>query len=198
LGNFRHPGHKNIIKHAINSLISAIGPEHRFWEYGFETAMTIIPNFFITGILTITSGLLIILWSGLFISRKYGAGILLLLFFILLLSGGGFTPFNMALFAVIAASKINKLLNWWKNHFPNNLKAFFVNIWLIVLIICILVSLFALVAAIFGWPLTVFFSAENTISINWIIGLGTIIFMVLTVISAVSYDSQRKTDLSQR
>ena len=26
--------------------ISAIIPEHRFWEYGFETAMIIIPNFF--------------------------------------------------------------------------------------------------------------------------------------------------------
>ena len=33
-------------------MIDAIGTEQRFWEYATETALTIIPNFLITGILS--------------------------------------------------------------------------------------------------------------------------------------------------
>jgi hypothetical protein len=37
-------------------IIDAIGPEQRFWEYGTERALTIIPDFFVTGILAIILG----------------------------------------------------------------------------------------------------------------------------------------------
>ena len=37
-------------------LIAAIGPEQRFWEYGQETALTIVPNFLLSGILAVVFG----------------------------------------------------------------------------------------------------------------------------------------------
>jgi hypothetical protein len=37
-------------------LISAIGPANRFWPGGKETALTIVPSFFITGLLAMLAG----------------------------------------------------------------------------------------------------------------------------------------------
>jgi hypothetical protein len=61
-------------------LIAAIGPEQRFWFYGEETALTIIPSFFGSGILSVTLGILVTVWAIRFVDRKYGGGILMLLF----------------------------------------------------------------------------------------------------------------------
>ena len=37
-----------------SQMINAIGEANRFWQYGTEPAFTIIPNFFVTGILAMT------------------------------------------------------------------------------------------------------------------------------------------------
>ena len=53
-------------------MIYAIGDANRFWQYGFEYAYTVIPNFLITGILAMIAGLLVITWSAGFIQKKIG------------------------------------------------------------------------------------------------------------------------------
>ena len=63
-----------------------------------EPAMTLLPNFLITGILTVILGLLAMIWSVSFVQRKNGGSILILLSVILLWFGGGFFP---PLFAVV-------------------------------------------------------------------------------------------------
>ena len=68
-------------------MIDAIGPAQRFWEYATEPALTIIPNFLITGILAMIFGLLVTIWAYAFIDKKYGARILFLLSIILWLVG---------------------------------------------------------------------------------------------------------------
>ena len=40
-------------------MIDAIGPAQKFWEYATENALTIIPNFLVTGILAIIFGLFV-------------------------------------------------------------------------------------------------------------------------------------------
>jgi len=60
-------------------LIEAIGPARRLWEYGTEPALTIIPSYLVTGILSIVIGILVILWAVAFIDRTSGAGILMAL-----------------------------------------------------------------------------------------------------------------------
>jgi hypothetical protein len=51
-------------------LINAIGPEHIMWEHGGEGAFTILPTFLLTGILAITVGIAMIIWSVWFIEKN--------------------------------------------------------------------------------------------------------------------------------
>lgn len=109
-------------------IIDAIGPSQRFWEYGTERALTVIPNFFVTGILAIIFGLLVTIWAGVFILRKYGGAVLMLLSIILWLIGGGFAP----IFSNIChcyATRINKPLKWWRAHLPINVRGFLAKLW---------------------------------------------------------------------
>lgn len=64
-------------------------------------AMTLVPNFRITGIFAILASLVVMAWSALFIQRKNGGPILGLLSILMLLVGGGFIP---PLFGIIAAA----------------------------------------------------------------------------------------------
>jgi len=54
-------------------MIDAIDPTQRFWEFGTERALTIVPSFRVTGILAIIFGILVTTWAAAFIERKYGA-----------------------------------------------------------------------------------------------------------------------------
>lgn len=64
-------------------------------------AMTIVPNFRITGIFAILASLMVMAWSALFIHRKNGGLIQGLLSILMLLVGGGFIP---PLLGIIAAA----------------------------------------------------------------------------------------------
>jgi hypothetical protein len=75
---------------------------------GGEPAMTIIPSYLITGVLTIIFGVLLAVWAGKFIQHKSGGLILILLSIVMLLVGGGLVP---PLFG-IAAGVIAVLLNY--------------------------------------------------------------------------------------
>ncbi len=57
-----------------------------------EPAMTIVPNFLLTGILAIIGGIIVTIWAAKFIERKNGGLVLILLSIILLLFGGGIIP----------------------------------------------------------------------------------------------------------
>ena len=75
-------------------VIASIGPPcvpEQAWN-GCEPAMTIIPNFLVSGILSVVIGLVILIWSVWFVGRKNGGIVLILLSILLLLFGGGFFP----------------------------------------------------------------------------------------------------------
>lgn len=57
-----------------------------------EPAMTIVPNFLLTGILAIITGIIVMIWAAKFIERKNGGLVLILLSIIMLLFGGGIIP----------------------------------------------------------------------------------------------------------
>ena len=94
------------------------------FPFGREPALSIVPNYLISGILTILLGLIIILWSVKMTQIKYGAVGLFGLSIILFLIGGGFGPFTTMIFASIAASKINSNFIWWKRLLPFRLRTF--------------------------------------------------------------------------
>ena len=176
------------------AMISAIGPEQRFWEYGLETAFTIVPTFLVTGILAVVFGILVTIWSVFYLNRKHGALILMLLSVILFLVGGGFAPIFMALIASMTASRIDKPLDWWQKMLPPSVRKFLAKIWAGVLITFTAVFLISVISAIFGWPLTAFFDADtsngylNSLA-NLMVGL-----MLLSSLCGIAYDIQKRIE----
>ena len=84
-------------------------------------AVTIIPNYLLTGIATIIVALSFVIWAVGFVDRIHGSTVLFILSVLLFLVGGGvaqvaFTPMMRAV-----STRINKPLTWWKNVLPANL-----------------------------------------------------------------------------
>ena len=72
-----------------------------------EPAMSILPNFLITGILSVILGLGIVVWAAVFVQRKHVGLILVLLSVALLLFGGGFFPPLIGIVGGAAGMRIN-------------------------------------------------------------------------------------------
>jgi hypothetical protein len=109
--------------------ILAVGPPGLPFPFGHEPAMTLVPNFLLTGILAMIFGLLIIIWAGMFVQKKHGAEVLFLLSIILLLVGGGFGPITLLITASVTATGIDRPLIWWQSHLPPNLKRILAKLW---------------------------------------------------------------------
>ncbi|HOI71683.1 MAG TPA: hypothetical protein PLC38_05290 [Methanobacterium sp.] len=73
-----------------------------------EPAMTLIPNFLITGVLAVIIGIIVTIWAAAFIERKHGGLILILLTIIMLLFGGGIIPPIIGIAGGIIGTRINK------------------------------------------------------------------------------------------
>jgi hypothetical protein len=73
-----------------------------------EPAMSILPNFLLTGILSMLIGLVMIIWSAGFLQRRGGGWVLILLSIALLLFGGGIFPPLIGVIGGGAGTKINK------------------------------------------------------------------------------------------
>ena len=109
--------------------ILAVGPPGLPFPFGHEPAMTLIPNFLLTGIFAMIFGLLIVIWAARFVQKKQGAVVLLLLSIILLLVGGGFGPITLLIAASIAAAKIDKPLIWWRSHLSTRSRLLLAELW---------------------------------------------------------------------
>ena len=112
-------------------MIHAIGPPcqpDKVW-HGCEPAMTLIPNFFVTGVLAIIVGLMVILWSAAFVQRKNGGEVMILLSIALLLVGGGLAPIPLGIIAGATATRINAPLTWWRAHLSVNARRLPAKVW---------------------------------------------------------------------
>lgn len=112
-------------------IIHAIGPPcqpDKVW-HGCEPAMTLIPNFFVTGVLAIIVGLLVILWSAAFVQRKNGGAVLFRLSIALLLVGGGLAPIPLGIIASATATRINAPLTWWRAHLSVHARRLLAKVW---------------------------------------------------------------------
>jgi len=156
--------------------------------------LTIIPNFFVTGILAIIVGLLVTIWAGAFIDRKHGAWVLILLSITLWLVGGGFAPIFMSILASATATRINKPLKWWRAHLPINLQGFLAKLWPWSIIAFVLLFLISVEIAIFGYPLVWFFGANITYDIQYTLSYIMVGFMPVSILTAFAYDIQKQTD----
>jgi hypothetical protein len=109
-------------------MIASMGPPcvpEEIWN-ACEPAMTIIPNFLVTGILAVTIGLAVLIWSIFFIQRKHGGTVLILLSIALLLFGGGLFPPLIGIVGSAAGTKINKPLT---SKQPGSITCFAAKLW---------------------------------------------------------------------
>lgn len=173
-------------------VIDAIGPAQKLWPGATEPAFTVIPNFFVSGILAMIVGLSVTIWAVTLVQRKYGALILLFLSIVLFLVGGGSPPIFLGVVASAVATRINKPLKWWHAHLSVNVRGFLAKLWPWSIIVFVLMFWFSVAIAITGWPL-VFFDANgtNAYPILSLLGYVSDVIMLLAVVAGFAYDVQR-------
>jgi hypothetical protein len=175
--------------------MEAIGPAQRFWEYGTERALTIVPNFLLTGILAMTVGLLAVIWASMYIDRKYGAPVLLLLLIVLWLVGGGFGPVFLSILAVVTATRINKPLTWWCTHLSDGMRSILAKLWPWSIVAFVLMFLVSVEIAIFGHPLIWFLDASTAYDILNAIGYTMVGLMLISILSGLAHDIQKQVHI---
>ncbi len=94
----------------------------------------------------------------------------------------------MAVFAFLAASRIDRPLNWWRAHLPDFLRDLLARLWPWSIIIYVLSFVIGIEIAIFGYPLLWFFSSEVTYGIQWGLAYTMVAFWPLSLLSAIAHD----------
>lgn len=152
---------------------------------GGEPALSVIPNLFVTGIVTIVISLVEIVWAALFVGRRYGGVSLILLSIAMLLFGGGFAPPLIGIIAGIAGLLIKrKLPAWYRTVFGNRL-GLMAKSWPWVFSICAANGMFLVIGSIvFGYILGV--RMPNV----WVISfLLSIPLLIISIILGYAYDN---------
>lgn len=146
-------------------------------------AMTLVPNFLVTGALAVLFSLLTVVWAAFFVGRKRGGLVLILLSITMLLIGGGFIAPFVGLIAGVAGTKINAPFTWWRTHLPGNASRLLAKLWPWLLI------------AYFLWIPTQFllgrFSGESLVAQGAILLPLEYGLLLLTLFAAFAYDIQK-------
>lgn len=163
-------------------MIRAIGPpcQPARTPNGCEPAMTIIPNFLITGILAILVSLVIIIWASMFVQRKSGGLVLMVLSLLLLLVGGGFTPLPFSIIARVAGIGIASQLTWRQVHLSARSQCILAQLWP-----------WSLLASV-SWYLGLFVLGSVINESTTLLGALGLIFPLLAVLTAFAHDIQRQ------
>jgi len=182
----------NVVPKGIKIL--AVGPPGLPFPFGHEPAMTLIPNFLVTGIVAMIFGLLIMIWAAVFVQRKHGAVVLLLLSIILLLVGGGFGPITLLITASIAAARIDKPLFWWRSHLSASFRRLLANLWPSCLLAALLWVPFEFTL---GYLLGVKNDPKPSLtSMNLLLSYPLLVFFIFTLVTGFAHEVHRQLDLS--
>jgi hypothetical protein len=176
-------------------IIQAIGPDQLMWEHGAEEAFTIVPNFLLTGILSVFVSLAIIFWSIGFLQKKSGSTVFLLLFILLFFVGGGIGQVLFFIPTWAFSTRINKPLTWWEKTLPANIRGIIGKLWPFSLSLLLLLFLIALEIAIFRYfPLID--NADAILYTAWYFLLAGWILLIFSFVSGFAYDLEHKQTVS--
>jgi hypothetical protein len=131
--------------------ILAIGEAQRLWPLGGELAFTLIPNFLITGIVSMIVGAAMVIWSIWFLPTKHGRTVFLGLFILSFLVGGGIGQSFLLIPAWAFATRMGKPLTWWRKVLPRSMWPFLSRLWVVTLVLVIVAMLITLEIGIFGY-----------------------------------------------
>lgn len=132
-------------------LIDAIGPYQRFWTEGTEPALTLIPNYLISGIVAVVIGIAIIIWSIWYLPSRQGRTVYLSLFLLSFLLGGGIGQAFFFLPAWAFSTWIEKPPTGWRKALPGKIRPVLAKLWAPSLFLAGLLMLIGLEMAIFGY-----------------------------------------------
>lgn len=102
-------GYNEILQGSVATggiFINAIGPPCQ--GNACFPAMTLVPDFYLTGLTAVSISLVIAVWSTLFINRKNGGVVLIVLSIVQLLVGGGFLPPALGVVAGLVATRTRR------------------------------------------------------------------------------------------
>ncbi|MBN2501739.1 MAG: hypothetical protein JXB38_13240 [Anaerolineales bacterium] len=132
-------------------VFNAIGEAQRFWPGGTEPAFSLIPNYLVTGIVSIIVGLAIVVWSLWFLPTKHGRTVFLGLFILSFLVGGGMGQAFFFIPTWAFATRMGKPLTWWRKVLPRRTWPFLSKLWIVALVGAFITMSIALEMAIFGY-----------------------------------------------
>jgi len=164
--------------------ISSIDPVYSMWKESTYAAYTIIPNYLITGIVTLVISILVTIWVLFFIHKKYGSIVMVLLSLLQFFSGGG-VAIDVAILSAIMSTQINRSHLWWSKFLSEKIHRFFAKLWPWAFAVFILLALANFILAITGVN-----SPEAQQAIVTIAGL-LFLPILLSVFCGFSYDLQR-------
>jgi hypothetical protein len=161
-------------------MIASMGPPcdpETVWNL-CEPAMTVVPNFLITGILATVFGVITMIWSAAFVQRKHGGLVLMLLAVVLLLVGGGLFPPVIGFIAGVVATRINVPVT----RQPGRVWSFLARLWPWPLV--------AFFAWAFGQLLVGHYFNEFMMQTSFLSPLLIVGLLVLSLFTAHAYDVQ--------
>jgi hypothetical protein len=155
------------------------GVSHACWP-----AMTLIPNFQITGLLAVAASAAALIWGVGFIERKQGSLILALLAVIMLLVGGGFLPPFYMLIAAAAGTRIHAPLTEWRQRLAPKVLSGLAALWPWLLVVYLL---WAGIQLVFGEGLNDFLLSSGGLFFPL-----EIVSLMVAVVSAIAHDARMK------
>ncbi|MFX0171414.1 MAG: hypothetical protein ACFE9L_05795 [Candidatus Hodarchaeota archaeon] len=160
-------------------------PNNQLYEIlNGEPAMTIIPNYLLTGILALLTSTILIIWSVRFIETKHGGLIFILLSFITMFVGGGLAgPILIGIIVGIAGTRINTQFAWMNDH--NSTRTSLARIWIYSYVVSVF-SWFSL------WPGLIILGIFVNVTEPLIVILLTFLSflsMLLTIFSSFAHDN---------
>ena len=167
----------------INSMGPPCVPEE-IWN-ACEPAMTILPSFLLTGIVAVVLGMIAMVWSLFFITKRRGGLVLIVLSLAMLLFGGGIFPPVIGMAGGAVGTRINTPIAWWRKRFSGGAGRFLAALWPWTVIV--------LFVGLFGQFLVGHFFNDFLLRNGWLILVLIPLVLVLTVLSAFAWDVQRLT-----
>jgi hypothetical protein len=168
-------------------MIEAVSEGQRFWSHGAEPALTILPNFLMTGIAAMLLGLALIVWSLRYLDTSRSASVLLGLFVLSMLVGGGIAQVLLFPFICVFAAHIHLPLACWAHILPERLRAVIAPWWGWLLGLSAAALLYTLFVATFGLVPGLSDEAQilNVMGLLLVVALGS---YILSFLAALAHD----------
>ncbi len=167
-------------------IFEAIGPAWRFSGGVGEMALSLVPNFLITGIIACLIGIFTIIWATAFSGRKHWALGLFCLSILSLLFGGGIAFFMIALVNSMVATRVDKPMTGWKRRIPGKPGMILAGNWSVMLAFFVALFAVTLTVAIFGLP---FVGIRDVNQVAVCMGLSSLALYSVSVLACFLSDA---------